>query len=144
MATSEADTYIDVLNKKMQPVARAVHEALTTLGCSSYVKTIYVGYDIGGEMVAAAYGHSDHVEVALAVAEDHPDSRFVDASHLTWRTLPLSLHFKTISDVKKAEGLLEEACERVRQQSHDVHRDNDFFVGRKKRGSVDGHRDSDN
>jgi len=43
MATCEADTYIDVLNKKMQPVARAVHEALTVLGCPSYVKMIFVG-----------------------------------------------------------------------------------------------------
>lgn len=46
MATSEADPYIDLLNKKTHPVARALPVALAALGCSSYVKTIYSGYDI--------------------------------------------------------------------------------------------------
>jgi hypothetical protein len=99
------------------------------------VKTIYVGYDIGGEMVAALYGHADHVEVALAVAEDHPDTRLLDASHLTWRTLPLALNRKNVSEVSECQALLQEACDRVREQTHDVHRDNDFFVGRKRRGA---------
>lgn len=132
MSGTEADVYITGLNKKVQPIARAVHDALISLGCTSYVKTIYIGYDLNGEMVAASYGHGDHVEVALAVAEDHPDERLQDASHLTWRTLPLALNLASTSSVKQARSLFEEACSRVSSQSHDVHRDNDYFVGRKR------------
>jgi hypothetical protein len=134
MSATDAEGYLNELNKKMQPVARKVHDSLVSMGCTSYVKTIYVGYDIGGEMVAALYGHADHVEVALAVAEDHPDARLLDASHLTWRTLPLALNLKNVSEVSECQALLQEACDRVREQTHDVHRDNDFFVSRKRRG----------
>ena len=86
MSSIEADAYITGLNKKVRPIAQAVHDTLISLGCTSYVKTIYIGYDLNGEMVAASYGHGNHVEVALALAEDHPDERLQDASHLTWRT----------------------------------------------------------
>ena len=48
-----ASDYIARMNKKMQPLATAVHEIFEGHGCTSYVKTIYVGYDIGGEMVGA-------------------------------------------------------------------------------------------
>lgn len=134
MSATDAEGYLNELNKKMQPVARKVHDSLVSMGCTSYVKTIYVGYDIGGEMVAALYGHSDHVEVALAVAEDHADTRLLDASHLTWRTLPLALNLKNVSEVSECQALFQEACDQVREQTHDVHRDNDFFVSRKRRG----------
>ena len=133
MTGSEVEAYIGGLNAKVRPVARALHKALVGLGCSAYVKTIYVGYDLGGEMVAAAYGHADRVEVALAIAEDHADPQLVDASHLTWRTLPLALNLASAGAVKQAAELLAEACDRVREQTHDVHRDNDFFMSRKQR-----------
>ena len=132
MTASEADVYINGLNKKVQPIARAVHDTLINLGCTSYVKTIYVGYDLNGVMVAASYGHADHVEVALAVDENHPDSRLVDASHLTWRTLPLALNLSTIRDTKDAKGLFVEACERIASDAHTVNRGNDYFIGRKR------------
>lgn len=119
----------------MRPVARKIDVLIASMGCVSYVKTIKVVYDIGGEMVAALYGHADHVEVALAVAEDHPDTRLLDASHLTWRTLPLALNLKKVSEVSECQALFQEACDRVREQTHDVHRDNYFFVGRKQRGA---------
>ena len=133
MSSTEADAYITGLNKKVRPIAQAVHDTLISLGCTSYVKTIYIGYDLNGEMVAASYGHGNHVEVALALAEDHPDERLQDASHLTWRTLPLALNLTSTSSVKQAHSLFEEACSRVGGQSHDVHRDNDYFVARKRR-----------
>jgi hypothetical protein len=49
----EARSYLDDLNKRVRPIATSLHEALLGLGCVSYVKTIYIGYDIDGEMVAA-------------------------------------------------------------------------------------------
>ena len=128
---AEVQAYLDDVNSRVRKIATALHEALTEIGCNSYVKTIYIGYDINGEMTAAAYAHADHVEVALAVADDHPDPRFEDATHLTWRTLPLCLKLSTITDVKNAKPLLKDACERVASQQHDVHRDNDYFVERK-------------
>ena len=50
---AEANTYLNDLNLTVKPLAVAAHEAFVAEGCSSYVKTIYIGYDIGGEMVAA-------------------------------------------------------------------------------------------
>lgn len=132
MINAEVQGYLDDTNAKVRKVLIALHDAMTELGCASYVKTIYIGYEINGEMTAAAYAHADHVEIALAVADDHPDSRLEDATHLTWRTLPLCLQLRTATDVKSAAELLREACERVANRSHDVHRDNDYFVGRKR------------
>ena len=54
----------------MRALATSAHDIFVEYGCTSYVKTIYVGYDHDGEMVAALYGHSDHVEIALALPED--------------------------------------------------------------------------
>lgn len=134
MTASEAAVYISSLNKKVQSIARTVHDTLVSAGCTSYVKTIYVGYDFNGVMVAASYGHEDHVEVALAVDENHPDDRLVDASHLTWRTLPLALNLLTVRDAKESKALFIEACKRVASDAHTVNRDNDFFTSQK------GHR----
>ena len=74
---SEAQKYIAELNKTSAALCTQVHELFLEAGCKSYVKTIYIGYDIDGEMVAALYGHADHVEVALALAEDHPSSQLI-------------------------------------------------------------------
>jgi RNA:NAD 2'-phosphotransferase (TPT1/KptA family) len=38
---------------------------------------------VRAEIRADTYGHSHHVEFALADAEGHPDSRVADASHLS-------------------------------------------------------------
>ena len=129
---SEAQKYIADLNKSSAALCTQVHEMFLTAGCNSYVKTIYVGYDIDGEMVAALYGHADHVEVALALAEDHPSSQLIDASHLTWKTLPVAALGHNAVEVKKFEPLIDEACARVRAGQHDVNRDNDFFIKAKR------------
>ncbi len=129
---SEAQKYIAELNKKSAALCMQVHEMFLEAGCKSYVKTIYIGYDIDGEMVAALYGHADHVEVALALAEDHPSSQLIDASHLTWKTLPVAAIGHDAAEVRKMGPLIEEACERVRAGLHYVNRDNDFFMKAKR------------
>ena len=83
-------------------------------------------------MVTALYSHSDHVEVALALAEDHPSGQLIDASHLTWKTLPVAAIGHNAAEVKKMKPLITEACARVRAGKHDVNRDNDFFMKAKR------------
>ena len=46
--------------------------------------------EVGGEMVAALYSHADHVELALALPESEEHRLLVDATHLTWRTMPVA------------------------------------------------------
>ena len=124
------------MNKKVRTLASNLHDVLLSLGCVSYVKTIYIGYDIGGEMVAALYGHSDYVEIALALPEDADGDLLIDASHLTWRTLPVAAIVRNTSDVLAFTQLASAAVERVRTASHTVNRDNDFFMKsrRERRG----------
>ena len=133
---AEALKYIADLNKTSAALCTQVHEMFLAAGCSSYVKTIYIGYDIDGEMVAALYGHADHVELALALAEEHPSSQLIDASHLTWKTLPVAAIGHDAAEVEKMTGLVVEACDRVRAGLHTVNRDNDFFMKsrRERRG----------
>ena len=45
---NDAQTYLSGMSKKMKPLAEALHASLISLGCVSYVKTIYIGYDIDG------------------------------------------------------------------------------------------------
>ena len=139
MATNdvEAQQYIAELNKTSAALCTQVPERFLAAGCNSYVKTIYIGYDIDGEMVAALYSHSDHIEVALALAEDHPSGQLIDASHLTWKTLPVAAIGHNATEVKKMKPLITEACARVRAGKHDVNRDNEFFIKsrRERRGN---------
>ena len=125
------------MNKKVRTLASNLHDVLLSLGCVSYVKTIYIGYDIGGEMVAALYGHSDYVEIALALPEDADGDLLIDASHLTWRTLPVAAIVRNTSDVSAFTHLASAAVESVRAGSHTVNRDNDFFAKsrRERRGN---------
>jgi hypothetical protein len=129
---SEAEKYIAGLNKTAGALCFAVHEMFLAAGCNSYVKTIYIGYDIDGEMVAALYGHANHVEVALALAEDHPSKLLIDASHMTWKTLPVAAVGQSQDDMAQMSLLVGEACERVRAGSHAVNRDNDYFMKSKR------------
>lgn len=124
----DARSYLADMNIKTRPLATKLHDLLTDLGCISYVKTIYIGYDIDGEMVAALYGHSDHVEIALALPEDAEGDLLIDASHLTWRTLPVAAILRTDDEVALFKSLATSAVVRVRNASHLVSRDNDFFM----------------
>lgn len=129
---SEAQKYIAELNKSSALLCQQIHEMFLAAGCNSYVKTIYIGYDIDGEMVAALYGHADHVELALALAEDHLWSQLIDASHLTWKTLPVAAIGHDAAEVAQMQPLIDEACARVRAGQHDVNRDNEFFMKAKR------------
>lgn len=128
----EADAYIAGLNNKIGMIASDAHQILIDLGCSSYVKTIYIGYDFNGEMVAALYGHSDYVEVAIALSESYESRVLIDASHLTWRTLPVAAVLKSKADLKLFAPLAADACKGVLSGDHTVLRDNEFFVAAKK------------
>ena len=125
---TDAEQYLAECGARVLPLATAAHAVLVDQGCASYVKTIYVGYDFNGEMVAALYAHHDHVEVALALPEDQQGSLLVDASHLTWRTLPVAAILRSSANLEQFTELVIEAVRRVREQSHDVNRDNEFFI----------------
>lgn len=112
----------------MRRLGLQAHEVLAATGAVSYVKTIYVGYEINGEMIAALYPRADHLEIALALPEDAESRLLVDASHLTWRTLPVAAIVATADDVSALSGLAAAAAERVRTANHDVLRDNEFFA----------------
>lgn len=127
-----AEEYLRQLRPPVGDLAWAAHDALVDLGCGSYVKTIYIGYDLGGEMVAALYGHTDHVEVALALPETAQSAILVDATHLTWRTLPLAALVRAEHDVPDFVRLAAMAAERVKTQMHDVALDNDHFIERRR------------
>ena len=129
---SDSETYIAGLNKKTQPIAQLAHDSLVGLGCSPYVKTIYIGYDLDGVMVAALYSHVDYVEVALALEESHESNILVDATHLTWRTLPVCAVLHTKTDVKEFVKLASVACSRVGTGVHHVDRDSEFFAKAKR------------
>jgi hypothetical protein len=133
----EGEAYIADLGAQTRSLAEAAHRVLVTLGCESYVKTIYVGYAIDGEMVAAMYGHPDRLEVALALPEDTEHGLLIDASHLTWPTLPVAAIVRSTEDLPLFESLAIAASSRVRSGSHDVRKDSEFFsqrrMGRRRR-----------
>ena len=128
---AEAEGYLAGLGDEVRVLAEAVHRVFVTLGCASYVKTIYVGYEIDREMVAAMYARADYVEVALALSEDLEGDLLVDATHLTWWTLPVAALVRRTDDLPVFETLATDACDRVRSRAHDVHRDNEFFAQRR-------------
>lgn len=121
---------------KLRTIAWKIDRELSRLGCESYVKTIYVGYEISGVMIAALYPHPDHLEIALALDEDFEHPLLEGADHLSWRTLPVSAVITDSKHFGEIVPLLEIAVERVVSGNHEVSRDNDFF--KKRRGSKRG------
>jgi len=114
-------------------VGRIYEELVDRQGCVPYVKTIYVGFEIQGEMVAAMYPHADTVEVALALPEDYEGALLIDATHLTWRSLPVAAELSSGDQVGELVPLLKEAAVRVRSAVHDVNRDPEYFIDRSRR-----------
>jgi len=129
---SDAEAYVACLHDKIEKIASEAHQILINSGCTSYVKTIYIGYDFNGEMVAALYGHSDYVEVAIALSESYESPVLIDASHLTWRTLPVAAVLKSKADIKMFGPLVKEACKGVLSGGHTVLRDIEFFAAAKR------------
>lgn len=132
----EAENYLSALNRRVSKLGLGLDKIFLAEGCTSYVKTIYIGYDIDGVMVAALYGRADHIELALALDENHDSEFLVDAAHLTWRTLPVAAIVRNEGEIKQVAPLIREACERIRGGDHDVLRDNEFFMKsrRERRG----------
>jgi hypothetical protein len=91
-------------------------------GCSVYVKTIYVGFTFGEEMVCAIYPRQDYLEVAMALPEDVEGSEFKDATHLTWPTMPVAVEIRSAADTDMVLGHLATAVSRVATGLHDVRR----------------------
>jgi hypothetical protein len=118
-------------------VARRLLNALTRefqrLGCDAYVKTIYIGWQVEGRLVAAVYPHSSRVEIAIALPEDHHSPLLKDATHLTWRSLPVALDVSQGDDVRPVIALIEEAVTRVRSGQHDTDLPVERFMGRQRR-----------
>jgi hypothetical protein len=112
----------------VQSLATEVHKFLESLDCFSYVKTIYVGYEVQGIMVAAMYPYTAHLDLALALPEDAVHPLLSDASHLTWRTLPLLATVAARKHLPAVKNLSKLAIEGVLSGSHNVARDNDFFI----------------
>jgi hypothetical protein len=78
------------------------------------------------------YGHSEYVEVAIALSESYESPVLIDASHLTWRTLPVAAVLKSKADIKMFGPLVKEACKGVLSGGHTVLRDNEFFAAAKR------------
>jgi hypothetical protein len=116
-------------------VLQRVDDLLKALGCVAYVKTIYIGYKVGGQMVAAVYPHPGRVEIALALPEDHPSALLKDGTHLTWRSLPVSLDLRSDEDLERANGLVREAYDRVATGRHTTELPIDRFKSRARRGA---------
>jgi hypothetical protein len=102
-----------------------------------YIKTIYIGVEIDGAMVAAVYPTKDSLQVVLALDSNHPNKRLEDATHLTWRTMPVMLKVKTVSDFELLTDLMSEASERVATGEHKIDRPAEYFRGRVSRLSHD-------
>lgn len=127
---------IEAAGPKLRKLVRRVDSELNSLGCKAYVKTIYIGYEIDGVMVAAMYPHPDHVEIALALEENQTHELLAPADHLSWRTLPVSAVLLRESQFNKVKPLLQQATSRVGHGTHAVSRDNEYF--KKRRGSSRG------
>ena len=128
----EAAELVAGLPKALQRAFRACYALLVDQGgCDPYVKTIYVGFSLDGEMVAAIYPHHDRLEIAMALPENIEGSEFKDATHLTWPTMPVAVEVRSADDTELVLGHLREAFRRVVTCEHDVRRPNEHFRGRR-------------
>lgn len=131
----EADRLAGDSTAKIRAVTETLYDALVALGCTPYVKTIYIGFEYQGELVAALYPHPNRVEVALALPEDHPHPLLIDATHLTWRSMPVAAVVRTQAEARQALSLLGDAFDGVASGRHDVDLPNERFTRRPKRWS---------
>lgn len=108
-----AKDLIDGSSRAVQPILRHLDRRLRGLNTTPYVKTIYIGYAVKRNLVAAVYPHTDHVEIALALDEDHPSPLLKDATHLTFRSLPVLVEIRNKSQLEQLDQLVDEAAARV-------------------------------
>lgn len=133
MDSSQVDSFFQRAPKDVQVLLGLLSQLLVEeLECETYVKTIYLGFTLGSEMVAAAYPRGSLVEVALALPEDIDSPLIADASHLTWPTLPVSVTLSGQEISPELQVLFREAYSRVASQRHDVDRPPEFFIDRSR------------
>ena len=125
---------VKTLPKVLREAFELFNAALEDCGAAAEhdVKTIYISYMLEDQMVAAIYPRSQEIEIALALPEDHPSPLLRDATHLTWRTLPVSTVVVDSEGARSILGLIEEASLRVASGTHHVHRDNEHFAARRR------------
>jgi hypothetical protein len=140
MPTTDEEKLLGSLNMELKPLGVELHRRLLASGCSAYVKTIYIGYDLDGVMVAALYPHADRVEIALALSEDYESGILIDAAHLTWKTLPVAAVVRSVENLDEALDLVDVACQRIKTGEHDVERSNDYFVKSRRESDRGSHR----
>lgn len=129
---AEAQELVSSVPKPLQRTFAACYAMLVDqCGCDAYVKTIYVGFTLGDEMVAAIYPRRDHLEVAMALDENVEGDEFKDATHLTWPTMPVALEIHDVKDTDLALRHLREALRRIATNEHHVRRANEHFRGRR-------------
>ena len=128
-----ASGLLSPLPSTVREISEDVYSALVEgSGCSADVKTIYISFTIDADLVASMHPNPTFVEVALALPEDHESQLLEDASHLTWRTLPLLVPIDEDSDREEVLDLVYEAVGRVTSGEHDVNRDPDYFRTRRR------------
>jgi len=131
--SAESERLFGTCSKRVREAMDPIVRSLLAGGCRDHVKTIYVGFALDEEMVAAAYPHPGSCDIALALPEDHPSELLEDATHLTWRTMPVLLTVDSSASGKAAMPLVLEALERVATGTHDVERPPEYFKGRVER-----------
>jgi hypothetical protein len=130
---SDAERFIEgISNKSLRGIAAILHQYLLSIATTDYVKTVYIGYDFNGEMLAALYRNTTAIEVALPLPEFSRGPLLMDASHLTWRTLPVMIHVTKTDQLAAAKNLIDEAFLRLESGIHEVDRTPEFFKARKK------------
>ncbi len=132
----EAERLATTLPKPLHDAFARCYTLLADEGhCGVYVKTIYVGFSLGAEMVAAFYPRANCIEIALALPEDIEGPEFNDATHLTWPTMPVSIEVTDAESVSVAMERLREALALVAEGSQIVRRPNEHFIGKVGHGN---------
>lgn len=129
----EAEKLFRGKHKPLLPIFEALYKLLVgKLKCDPRVETIYVGFSVDNGVVASVHPQDGFLEVALALPEDTDSALLHDASHLKWRTLPVSVDIPDKAVLKETEPLLQEAVRRVNAGEHDVRLANRRFASRPK------------
>ena len=106
--SEEFKTLLEVLPSNLQAKCNVFLDSVTGINSdlSLYVKTIYIGVELDGAMVAALYPLKDSLEVVLALDSSHENSKLKDATHLTWRTMPVLFKVEKVSDFKSLNSFM--------------------------------------
>lgn len=123
-----AEALVEGQTEKAKALMADVYGALVEAsGCRPDVKTIYISFTKDDCLVASAHPGPDGIELALALPENHPSPLLADASHLTWRTLPLLVSISESTNREDVMDLVYEAMSRIESGEHDVDRPPEYF-----------------